>query len=64
MTGEWKGEVGKVEIHDYALMPEEIATLAGKAQMAWRGPDGMIAYWPKDDPPLKRKAEEGAIGGG
>ena len=63
MTGEWKGEVGKVEMHDHALTPEEIATLAGKAQMAWRGPGGMIAYWPKDDPPLKRKAEDGVIGG-
>ena len=54
-VGGWTGQIDGAEIHDYALTPEEIAALQGKAQMAWRAPDGKIAYWPKDDPPLIHK---------
>ena len=55
MTEEWTGQIKWAEMHDHALTPEEIATLGKLAQIAWWAPDGMIAYWPKDDPPLNRR---------
>ena len=68
MAEEWKGEVDKVEMHDHALTPEEIAAKAG----VWFGWMSYTGVWSNPDHtikgaehlgPVKRKAEEGVTGG-
>ena len=60
MTEEWTGQIE----FDHTLTPDEIDALAGKAQIVWRAPDGHVAYWPLNDPPLIRKRVDGGIRGG
>jgi len=64
----WAGEVGKVEMHDHALTPEEIASMGAYGIYAERVRALAVAYWPghvfftevgEDDPPPRRKVVTG-----
>ena len=46
MAEEWKGEVDKVEMHDHALTPEEIASMGAYGTYAERVRALAVAYWP------------------